>query len=271
MKLLKEILEKIIFLIGAFVITALIIAYSPNFIGSISFIIFIILAYNVIKKMYTSSIKPLFKKNNITSNNENKDNLSTNNNISPSNDNIHEDKKNNNLSTEYIYEDEFVNEYISLDVETTGFNALKDDLIEVAGVHIKDGRIIETFNELVKPSKSIPNKIIYLTGIDNEMVKNSRNPEEVLDDFIEFIGNLPLLGHNITFDLRFLRANTLKDINNTLVDTMKISRKINNFDNHKLKTLIKAYSIDIQQEHRALSDCVATYQIYELMKDQPNL
>jgi len=97
-------------------------------------------------------------------------------------------------------------EYICLDVETTGLSPMNDSIIEVCGFHIVDGVSVGKFSELIKPFWSIPRYIESTTGITNEMVKDSRDMSEVLPEFFDFCGQLPIVGYNVKFDYNMLVA-----------------------------------------------------------------
>ena len=95
-------------------------------------------------------------------------------------------------------------EYICLDIETTGLSPKTDSIIEIAGWHIVDGVPIKKFSELVQPPTYIPSFIERKTGVTNRMVQTARTVEEVLPEFCNFCGNLPIVGYNIGFDYRML-------------------------------------------------------------------
>lgn len=95
-------------------------------------------------------------------------------------------------------------EYISLDIESTGLSAKTDSIIELAGWHIVDSVPIRKFSELVQPPMYIPSFIQDKTGITNSMVSGARVIEDVLPEFIQFCGNLPIIGYNVGFDYRML-------------------------------------------------------------------
>lgn len=100
--------------------------------------------------------------------------------------------------------------YIAFDLETTGLNSISNEIIEIAALKVKDGKIVDIFNYLVKPSKKIPKKITQLTGISNEMVEDKKSIIEVLPQFINFTEKLPLVSHNINFDYGFINESYKK-------------------------------------------------------------
>lgn len=166
----------------------------------------------------------------------------------------------------YYYTDRNLKNYIVIDTETTGLSHYSNEIIEIAALRIENGKIIDQFQTLVKPHNIISPSITRITGITNEMVKNSPDILDVLPDFFKFIGDSPLVGHNITFDLRFLNSYLDENLTNLLADTMLIARKkLPNLDNHKLETIVRHLNITDHQDHRALSDCNITNNVYELL------
>lgn len=166
---------------------------------------------------------------------------------------------------------ELLDEYIVIDLETTGFNPNYDEIIEVGAIKISDGNVIDSFSSLVKPENKIDDFIAELTGITNKMVEDAPSIEQVLPNFIEFIGDSMLVGHNVSFDINFLYDSYElwydKYISNSFIDVLRLSRKLfQNFENHKLITLTKKFNIPTSNFHRALADCEYTYKCYEYIK-----
>ena len=128
-------------------------------------------------------------------------------------------KKNYNLLTDT---------YVVFDTETTGFNAGgEDSLIEIGAVKICNGEVIDRFDELINPGRTLPKKIIELTGITDELLKDKDNEENSMKRFIEYIGDLPLVAHNAKFDFSFIdmafKKYNLGEFKNTILDTMELS------------------------------------------------
>lgn len=164
----------------------------------------------------------------------------------------------------------FIEEYIVIDVETTGLNPIFDDIIEIAALHIKDGKVVNRFSEFVY-SEKITNESTTINHISSADVNNARKASEVLNDFADFIQDLPLLGHNISFDLDFICA--VHPISNNFEDTCALSKEYlykNNcgisVSNCKLDTICSALDIKFSSSHRAEVDCERTYQCYEKIK-----
>lgn len=157
-------------------------------------------------------------------------------------------------------------EFIAIDLETTGLSPINDKIIEIGAIKYCNGEIVDTFSTLINPGISIPKRISKINNITNDMVANEPFIEDILDDIILFIGDLPLVAHNARFDINFLNANLLKNdkshLLNKIIDTLAISRKIFNLDNNRLGTVKKHLKLNIKDEHRALPDCQVAAAIY---------
>lgn len=156
-------------------------------------------------------------------------------------------------------------EYIVFDIETTGFSPINDGITEIGAVKIRDGQIIDTFSELVNPGKKIPEKVIELTGITDEMVKDKLAIDKILPKFIDFIDESVLVAHNASFDMGFINKK-LEDINITLsnpvLDTLQFSRELySHLKSHKLNKIAKYLNISLENHHRAVDDSKATAEI----------
>ena len=161
--------------------------------------------------------------------------------------------------------------YVALDIETTGLNPAQEQILELAAVRAENGCITERFSQLVRPTRPISPFITELTGIDDAMVANAPSIEKVLPEFLEFLGEDLLLGHNTAFDLRFIRYHSMvvmkRKVCNPYMDTLRFSRYLfPDLPNHKLSTLIQCFGVGETVEHRALSDAVQTMKCYEYMK-----
>ncbi len=155
--------------------------------------------------------------------------------------------------------------FVVFDTETTGFYAGVDQMIEIGAVKIKNGEIIDRFDELIDPHRKIPSKITELTFITDEMVKGKDDEETVTKRFLDWVQDLPMVAHNAKFDISFMKAAVhkygLKKFNATVVDTMSLARILNpEWANHKLQTLTKKYNIEWDEEkhHRADYDAEGT-------------
>lgn len=161
--------------------------------------------------------------------------------------------------------------YVALDIETTGLDPAQEQILELAAVRVENGAETGRFSQLVRPTKEISPFITQLTGIDNQMVADAPEIRQVLPQFLEFLGEDLLLGHNTAFDLRFIRYHAMaalrRRVTNPYMDTLRISRLLfPELPNHKLSTLIQRFEVGETVEHRALSDAVQTMKCYEYMK-----
>lgn len=166
----------------------------------------------------------------------------------------------------------FVNDFTLIDLETTGFDTCFDEIIEICAIRVRNGIVEQTFNKLVKPSFEIDEFITELTGITNEMLVNEPTICEVLPEFIDFIGNDIIVGHNVNFDINFIYDNNLrinnKYFSNSYIDTLRLSRKLlPDLKHHRLKDLIKYFEIPVDKQHRAQSDCESTLYCYNKLKE----
>lgn len=166
-------------------------------------------------------------------------------------------------------------EYIVFDLETTGLSANEgDSIIEIGAVKIKNGEIIDRFDELIDPGKKLDPKITEITCITDEMLKGKPNEKDMVIKFMDWCGNLPMVAHNARFDLSFLEMAHLKynlgKLNHTIIDTLGLSRYLESHERyHNLATLVKRYNIewDEDKHHRADYDSEGTALIfYKMLK-----
>ncbi len=156
--------------------------------------------------------------------------------------------------------------FVVFDIETTGLSSRNDKITEIGAVKINGGKIIDSYSSLINPEINIPAKIIELTGITDEMVKDKPTIEVVLPEFLEFVGDRPIVAHNAGFDTAFIREN-IKRIggmfSNTIVDTLELSRVLlPNLKRHRLNVVAKELNIPLLNHHRALDDAKATAKVF---------
>lgn len=166
---------------------------------------------------------------------------------------------------------DLLDDYIALDLETTGLDPSYNNIIEIAAVKVSNGKIIDRFETLVKPPYEIDEFITELTGITNDMLIDAPHLSDIMPSFLEFVGSSVIVGHNVNFDINFIYDSLERfdgsKFSNNFIDTMRLSRRLfKDFENHKLTTLVKNFGISNQPTHRALTDCIATYECYEYMK-----
>ncbi len=163
--------------------------------------------------------------------------------------------------------------YCVFDFETTGFNAGGGDtIIEIGAVLIKNGEIIDRFDELIDPGRPLPKKITEITSITDAMLKGKANEEEAVKRFIEFFKDYPMVAHNAKFDVSFLEMAYQKyglgEFTNCVIDTLELSRTLDSgFARHSLSALVKRYNVEWDEDahHRADYDAEGTAQVLSKM------
>ena len=163
--------------------------------------------------------------------------------------------------------------YCVFDLETTGFNAGgEDSIIEIGAVLIKDGEIIDTYNELINPGKKLHPKIIEVTNITDEMLEDKDNEENAIKRFIAWFKDYPMVAHNAKFDTSFIemcyQKYKLGEFTNCVIDTLELSRAIDtNQARHSLSALVKRYDVPFDEtaHHRADYDAKGTAYVLDKM------
>ncbi len=167
-------------------------------------------------------------------------------------------------------------EFVVFDIETTGLDPHKDKITEIGAVKVKNGDVVEEYNALINPGISIPENITKITGIDDSMVEEAPSIAKVLPEFLSFVGNSPLVAHNIGFDYGFIKHNCEileHPIDFTLIDTLEMCRKLfPKFKSYKLSSIAKSMNIKSDTYHRASSDAFVTARIFlkclSILKDK---
>jgi DNA polymerase III epsilon subunit family exonuclease len=156
--------------------------------------------------------------------------------------------------------------YIALDLETTGLQARKDKIIEFAAMKMKpDGTILEELHFVIDPGIPIPQIITHITGITNEEIKGKPTLDELKPQIIEFIGNYPILGHSIQFDIDFLNANGIAE-EATPLDTFQLAQTLlPNEESYSLEILSEKYQLPHPNKHRADDDTRVAIELYKLL------
>lgn len=166
---------------------------------------------------------------------------------------------------------DYVADYIVFDLETTGISPNYDSIIEISAVKVVNKKVTDTFSSLVNPERPIPYGATAVNGISNEMVADEPVLDEVFPQFIEFIGDNILVGHNIqSFDMKFIwrAAEELfgKTISNDYIDTLPMARRcLPQLGHHRLVDIAAYYTISTSGAHRALNDCLMNQQCFERM------
>ncbi len=160
--------------------------------------------------------------------------------------------------------------YVSIDLETTGLNPKRDRIIEIGAIRVENGEIKEEFSTFVKPGRKLEERITELTGIRDEDLAKAPELDEVFPKLLEFMGELPLLGHSILFDYSFLKKAAVDrklTFERLAVDTLKIARKyLPELPHRNLEYLCRYYEIP-HHAHRALEDAKATDRLFRKLTE----
>lgn len=166
----------------------------------------------------------------------------------------------------------FPDDYVVLDLETTGLDQEWDEIIEISAIKFKNDLEIARLTYLIRPSFPVDEFVSDLTGITNEMLESAPPISEVLSEVIQFLGNSILVGHNVNFDVNFLYDSSLKilntPLNNNFVDTLRISRRMfPDCKHNRLSDLIVRFGIGTDVAHRAECDVLQTHACYMKLKE----
>lgn len=157
--------------------------------------------------------------------------------------------------------DLFEQQFVCLDLETTGLNAHSDTIIELGAVKFRGGEVLERYQTFVNPGRNIPAFVQQLTSISPKQVERAPAFHQVAGQFADFIGDLPIVGHNIAWDLEFLRVHGL-DLPNPRYNTWDLaSIFLPTLPEYNLTELARHLDVDHEQ-HRALGDATATAQVF---------
>lgn len=158
--------------------------------------------------------------------------------------------------------------FVVVDTETTGMSPPQARLTEIGAVKIRGGEELGTFATFVDPGCPIPTTITYMTGITQSMVDGAPKAEAVMAMVADFIGDAVIVGHNISFDMRFLdqvRAERGEGrFPNVTIDTLALARRLlaGECTNFRLSTLASQLRLSRQPGHRALKDALATADLF---------
>lgn len=164
------------------------------------------------------------------------------------------------------YVKKIIDDYCVLDTETTGLSAYYDEIIEIGILRVRNNEVVDRYSQLIKPKKSIDSFITLLTGITNEMVEGMPFISDVENEVLSFIGDDVIVGHNTSFDMRFLNEGFKQSVNNYYMDTMQFARKVYpELKHHRLSDLTEYLGLH-NNEHRSIADCIATKELYDSIK-----
>jgi len=166
---------------------------------------------------------------------------------------------------------QYVPDYTVFDFETTGLSAAYDAIIEISAIKVRSGKIVDEYSQLINPGREIPWGATEINGITDEMVAFEPYTQDVIPEFIRFIGDDILVGHNIkAFDMKFLWRDCEKYLGKTLgnnyIDTLRLARaSLHGVENYRLTTLAEYYGCSTCGAHRALQDCRMNQRVFEAL------
>ena len=160
-------------------------------------------------------------------------------------------------------------EYCVFDLETTGISHITEKITEVGILKIKNGQVIDTFECFVNPEKPIPEKVVEITHITDDMVKDAETIDKVMPKILDFMGDSVLVAHNADFDIVFLKYNCAQlglELNNTYIDTLRLAKAIfPDFSKYKLGIIADKLGIKVDVAHRALDDVKTLVEVFKVM------
>ena len=158
-----------------------------------------------------------------------------------------------------------------LDLETTGFSFRTEKITEIGIMKIKNGEVIDSFSCFVNPEKPIPPRVVEVTNITDDMVKDAETIDKVFPKMLEFIGDSVLVAHNADFDIGFLKYNAKVlgyNLDNTYLDTLLLAKQLfPDFKKYKLGLIAEKLGIVVEVAHRALDDVDTTVKVLRVMFD----
>ena len=168
-----------------------------------------------------------------------------------------------------------LNDYTIVDIETTGLSPDKDNIIEIGALRVCDNKVVAEFSQLIKASKPLSKTVSQITGITDDMLADAKELDDTLSDFLQFINNDTVVGHNIAFDANFISKKCVAcglDFKNDTYDTLAVCKQEYPDVSHKLEDMIIQLGIkDSGIHHRALADCYHTLSLMTALKNHSAL
>ena len=164
-------------------------------------------------------------------------------------------------------------DYVVIDVETTGLSPERDGIIEIGALLIRNGEEAEEFQTLVKRDSPLSADVVRLTGITDEMLAAEGIPlSEAINGLVAFVANRPIVCHNADFDCGFLISEAkrcgVKLFRSSCTDTLALARRrVNGVKQYSLGHLCEYFGIDVGERHRALPDCKLTFRLFEKLNE----
>ena len=172
----------------------------------------------------------------------------------------------------------FPDTYCVIDVETTGRSPQWDHIIEVAALKVSDGQEVGRFTSLIQPPSMpggdfVDDFIAALTGITDEMLESAPFAPDVLAEFATFVGDVPVVGHCVSFDINFLYDSFDRYLDRPFssgyIDTLRIARKLHpEMSHHRLADLVNHFGVTHNEVHRAMGDVEATAECFARLKNE---
>lgn len=156
------------------------------------------------------------------------------------------------------------NEFCVIDLETTGLHPQYDSILEMSAIKYRNNQVVDKFDNYVVFDQEIPEFTQRLTGITPEVVKYGIPLDDLLDQYLIFIGNDVVVGHNVNFDLNFIYDYSLQlfglEFQNSYIDTMRLGRKLlPQLPHCRLSDLCEVFNVTNKRAHRSWADCEATF------------
>ncbi len=153
--------------------------------------------------------------------------------------------------------------YIALDIETTGLSPERDEIIELGATLFNDEKILKKYQTFLKASQPLPPLITHITSITDTDLEGAPNLEDVREEFMDFVGDYPIVGHSIKFDLDFLKAKGIV-FENVTYDTLPLSQMLlPGLPTYSLEMITQKLEIDHKTKHRALDDAIASAILFQ--------
>ena len=160
-------------------------------------------------------------------------------------------------------------EYAVLDIETTGLSFRTEKITEIGIIKIKNGEEVARFECFVNPEKPIPEEVVNITHITDDMVKDAETIDKVMPKMLEFLGDSVIVAHNAGFDVGFLKYNAELlgyKLDNTYIDTLRLARDLfPDYKKYKLGLIAEKLGIKVEVAHRATDDVITLIKVFNVM------
>ena len=166
------------------------------------------------------------------------------------------------------YDKFLVTEFTVFDIETSGLDPVRDDVLEIAGLKMRGLEIVGRFEQLIQPTRGIPPEVEKIHGLNEIfLLVNGRGAREVLDEFLQFISETIVVGHNIKefdwlFILNHFNRHQLPLPQNKLIDTLELSRKLLSLPQYNLTSVAKHFGQEHKNAHRAMADVEVNAKVF---------